>query len=172
MLSRVRLQETWGPKPPLMDLTLWPKLIIEFSNMGEGGEEYFIYLGPTKFVMKWCHISLTSFLHTLDLHHSVNSLSPKVCSCPIRSLDFEVLWSWTHPNSNIDVWLMLHFWYPRVVHSRSIHAMSTIESIEIGTYHFTWVPSPKTPSITRMSTRQYLLEVKLGTCVESWVEPQ
>ena len=49
-------------------------------------------------------------------------------------------------------------------HLRSIHAISTIESIEHG------VPSPRTKSMTWMLTCQRFLKVRLGTCVESWVE--
>jgi hypothetical protein len=56
-------------------------------------------------------------------------------------------------------------------HLRSIRAIFKIESMEVGTYHnFTWGSSLQVPSTTWMPTCQHFLEVRLGTCVENWVE--
>ena len=63
--------------------------------------------------------------------------------------------------------LPLHTWSQVPSHSRSICAISVVESMEVGTYHFTRVPSPKSPSMTWMPTWQHFLKVRLGTCVES-----
>ena len=42
--------------------------------------------------------------------------------------------------------------------------------MDVGTYHFTRDPESPVPSMTWMLTWQHFLEVRLGTCVESWVE--
>ena len=55
-------------------------------------------------------------------------------------------------------------------HLRSIRTISTAESMEVGTYHFTQDPKSYVPTMTWMPTWQHFLEVRLGTCVESWVE--
>ena len=46
-----------------------------------------------------------------------------------------------------------------------MHAFSTVDTKEVGTYHFT--RAPKNDMDTHMVT---LLEVRLGTWVENWVE--
>jgi hypothetical protein len=51
----------------------------------------------------------------------------------------------------------------------SIRAISTVESMNIGTYHFTHVPSPKS-QVHECLHGNIFLEVRLGTCVHSWVE--
>ena len=48
--------------------------------------------------------------------------------------------------------------------------MSTVESMEVGTDHFTQRPKSLILTMTWMPTGQHFLEVKLGTCVVSWVE--
>ena len=55
-------------------------------------------------------------------------------------------------------------------HLRPICAILAVESIEVGTHHFTWGPKSWVPSITWIPTWQHFLEVRLGTCVESWAE--
>ena len=52
-------------------------------------------------------------------------------------------------------------------HLSSIRAISTIESMEAGTYHFTRVLKSSIPSMTWVPTWQQFLEVRLGRCVES-----
>ena len=51
------------------------------------------------------------------------------------------------------------------VHSRSMHAMSTIECTEVGIHH-----KFEVPSVTGMPTWQHFLEVRIETCVESRVK--
>ena len=41
---------------------------------------------------------------------------------------------------------------------------------EVGTYHFTQAPKSLLPSMTWILTWQHFLKVKLGICVENWVE--
>ena len=57
-------------------------------------------------------------------------------------------------------------------HLRSICVISTVESMEVGIEHFTWGPKSYVPSMTWMPTWEHFLEVRLGTCVESWVEQE
>ena len=52
-------------------------------------------------------------------------------------------------------------------HMRLIHAISTIESMEVGTYHFTRGPKSYVPSMTWIFAWQHFLKVRLGTCVAS-----
>ena len=51
---------------------------------------------------------------------------------------------------------------------RSIHAISTVESMEVGTYHFTWVPTPQFPTMIWML--KLLHGNTFWTCVARWVE--
>ena len=55
-------------------------------------------------------------------------------------------------------------------HLRSVRAISTVESMEVEAYHFARSPTSQVPSMTWMPTWQHFLEVRLGTCVESWME--
>ena len=55
-------------------------------------------------------------------------------------------------------------------HLRSIRAISIIESMKVGTYHFTQVSKSQVPTMTWMTTWQHSLEVRLRTCIETWVE--
>jgi hypothetical protein len=55
-------------------------------------------------------------------------------------------------------------------HLRSIRVILTVESIEIGTYHFTRVPSPTFQIWHGCLHDNTFLEVRLGTCVENWAE--
>ena len=52
----------------------------------------------------------------------------------------------------------------------SMRAISTVESMEVGPYLFTWDLKSEVSSMTWMSTWQHTLEVRLGTCVQSWVK--
>ena len=53
------------------------------------------------------------------------------------------------------------------IHLRSIYAISIVEGMEVGTYHFTHGPKPYVPNITWMPTWQRFLEVRLKMCWES-----
>ena len=53
-------------------------------------------------------------------------------------------------------------------HLMSINAISFVESMEVGTYHFTHGLKSLIPSMTWLSTWQHFLEMRVGTCVESW----
>ena len=55
-------------------------------------------------------------------------------------------------------------------HLRSICAISAIESMEVGSYHFTWIFESWVSSMTWMSTWRHFSRARLGTSVESWVE--
>jgi hypothetical protein len=56
------------------------------------------------------------------------------------------------------------------IHLRSICAISPVESVEVGTYHFTQGPKSQVLSTTQMPTWQHFLEVKHENYVESWDE--
>ena len=53
------------------------------------------------------------------------------------------------------------------VAAHSIRAISAIDGVEVGTYHFVWGGSQM---VTWMPTWYHILDVRLGTCVESWVK--
>ena len=55
-------------------------------------------------------------------------------------------------------------------HLRSICTISTVESMEVGTYHFTRDLMFQVPTTTWMPSWQHFLEVRLGTWVASWVK--
>ena len=89
-------------------LTYWTLLSYSRLDQSLSGDLYNL-LG------RWSHISITLFLHTLDLDLSENSLVPKYGSWPMWSLDFGVSLSfgpqwrltlihcWRQPTS-LDVW--------------------------------------------------------------------
>lgn len=73
--NRVWVQDTWGPKQPLMylplDTRLYPSLKIGFLN-----QECFLEWGQLRFGRIVIHISVTSVFHGPEL--SINSLGPSL----------------------------------------------------------------------------------------------
>jgi hypothetical protein len=62
-------------------------------------------------------------------------------------------------------------WHKVPSHLRLIRAVLAVESMEVGTYHFTWGPksmSPKYDMDAYMAT--FFWEVRLETCGEGWAE--
>ena len=54
--------------------------------------------------------------------------------------------------------------------AQRLSAILAIESMKFGTHHFTRGLKSQVPSMTWMPTWQRFLEVRVGTCVESWVK--